>query len=457
MLIVTIPDYCQNQITYSLNVLLKCFLGLDFIISDKVSSCIEIRCQSSIKVLSVDVSFFSGAVANWLKSDSLPLLPLRSWKPQDDNLRAKLVNEELPILYGEGLIVDDGDHVQLGIDIFGSAFFMLSRYEELVVQDRDNHDRFPGISSLAYKANFLDRPIINEYLEVLWFSMSRLWPALDRKKRTASIRVSCDVDDPFDSLVNKPLGLLKTALMDVIKRRDIILAFKRVLNAIIAPLKIYNFDPYNTFDWYMDACERNGLKATFYFIVNHTAGKIDGEYSIQEQRIQELIERIISRGHNVGVHGSYNTYRDGGMIAYEKKQFDKFVIARNKYAKPIGIRQHYLRVDYSVTQDYFERAGYSYDTTGGYADVPGFRFGVCYSFPMWSWLESRQINLIQRPLIVMEVAAFSLYPPSDVLYKLNILKANCYKFNGDFSLLWHNSQFYSNRFSIFPKIISTRG
>ena len=32
--------------------------------------------------------------------------------------------------------------IRLPIDIFGAAFFMLSRYEEAVLPDRNHHERF---------------------------------------------------------------------------------------------------------------------------------------------------------------------------------------------------------------------------------------------------------------------------------------------------------------------------
>jgi hypothetical protein len=48
----------------------------------------------------------------------------------------------IPILYGSPGIVKNNNHLHLNLDIFGSAFFMLTRYEELVIKDRDQHDRF---------------------------------------------------------------------------------------------------------------------------------------------------------------------------------------------------------------------------------------------------------------------------------------------------------------------------
>jgi hypothetical protein len=52
---------------------------------------------------------------------------------------------------------------------------MLTRYEEVVKSDRDEHDRYLATASLDYQEGFLERPIFNEYLEILWACIKRLW------------------------------------------------------------------------------------------------------------------------------------------------------------------------------------------------------------------------------------------------------------------------------------------
>ena len=58
--------------------------------------------------------------------------------------------------------------IEVPLDIFGSAFFMLTRYEEMVITERDTHGRFPARASIAYREGLLERPIVDEYLELLW-------------------------------------------------------------------------------------------------------------------------------------------------------------------------------------------------------------------------------------------------------------------------------------------------
>src|SRR5205823_4239631 len=79
----------------------------------------------------------------------------------------------------------------------GGAFFLLTRYEEEVLTERDEHGRFPAALSLAARERFLDRPLVNEYAELLWRELRLLWPRLDRRRREFRLLPSHDVDVPF--------------------------------------------------------------------------------------------------------------------------------------------------------------------------------------------------------------------------------------------------------------------
>ena len=76
-------------------------------------------------------------------------------------------------------------------DVFGTAFFALTRYEEAVKGERDSHGRFP-----ASAAAVPDRPIVNELVELLWDALRREFPRLERREHRFEIVPSHDVDIP---------------------------------------------------------------------------------------------------------------------------------------------------------------------------------------------------------------------------------------------------------------------
>ena len=87
--------------------------------------------------------------------DALPSIPLNTI-------------ENVPLLFGEPSIQQQGNTLVIHADIIASAYFLLTRYEEWVRPDvRDEHGRFPGRQSLLWRAGILHRPIVDEYRELL--------------------------------------------------------------------------------------------------------------------------------------------------------------------------------------------------------------------------------------------------------------------------------------------------
>ena len=400
--------------------------------------------------------FFNKAKGDWLKPDSMPALPLDNWTPLNDGINTNLTEPSIPVLYGSPGVVKNKKHLHLNLDIFGSAFFILSRYEELISKKRDNHDRFPAKESISYKANFLDRPIIDEYTEILWACLTKLWPDLERKNSQSKISLSCDVDQPFDCSVETLPKLLKTCAGDLIKRKSFIEMIKRINRYFFNKMGNYKFDKFYTFDFYMDLCDQIGLKASFFFIPSSKEPN-NCCYKITDKKIVNLIKKIDSRGHEIGIHGSYQTFQDQEKILKQKVSFEENMTKIGINQKIKGNRQHYLRWDSSVTPDYLDAAGFEYDTSGSYADHPGFRYGTAKAFSMWGWKNQKKLNLKQHPLIVMEcsIANYMGLGYSEIALKLmQNLKKNCQIVKGNFSLLWHNSELYKkNQINIFKKIL----
>lgn len=410
MLKITIPSNNTNERKYILDIIFDEFLGLDFEVienDDCQDWIIELKNK---KALTLKDTFFSNYPTDleYLKLENIP---------------SKI--EEL--------------------DIFAASFFMLTRWEEYVNKARDTHDRFPATESLAYKKGFLDRPIVNEYVEELKKLFLELDDSLVFKTHSSKLFVSCDVDQPYDCTVANLKNLIRVGVGDILKRKSIKEFVKRVRRYVFNKFGNYKYDENYTFDWYMDVCEKAGVKAAFYFIPT-SVEKQNGCYELKDKKIQNLLKYIDSRGHEIGVHGSYQTYQDKEKANLQKNMLDSTLSSLGIYQKVVGNRQHYLRWDSSLTPKVLEYAGFEYDTTGSYADIHGFRYGVCYEFSMFCFLQRKKINIKQRPLTVMECTVIDnsymgLGYNDDSLKVMKDLKQKCFKYNGNYSLLWHNSHF----------------
>lgn len=411
--------------------------------------------QLNGKYLTLADVFFSAHVDDWGRKFTAPGLPLKFWPYQI------VADTPTPVLFGSDQQRQDDNGLSLGIDIFGAAFFMLSRYEEIVNPVRDSHDRFPASASFAQQAGYLERPIVDEYIEILWASMQTVWPNLQRKQHSGKINVTCDVDHPYDASAKSLATTLRATAADVIKRRNPTLARKRALNFVFSRQGDYRFDPFNNFDWYMDACEQNGHRATFYFIAGHSGGAIDGCYTLDERYIQRLLHRISQRGHEIGVHGSYNTWRDAAQVARERQALISSCEKAGADASVRSNRQHYLRWSTLDTPDVLDAAGYDYDSSGSFADRAGFRNGTARKFHMWSWQKNKPLRLQQKPLIMMESSVIAerylgLGYSEATLKHMQMLKHRSLQYGGDFTMLWHNSHISSPKDKfLFKKLIGT--
>jgi hypothetical protein len=427
-------------------VLLKEFLGISFLVKRTENP--NIVLQNGSKTLTISDYFFRASEKNWLVERSLPQLPLKNWNVAKSGLDVNLVDMTIPVIFGQpGFDVDEKGNGYLNLDIFGSAFFMLSRYEEIVRKERDEHDRFSASASLAYQAGFLGRPIINEYLEILWACMKYLWHDLKRRSREFRMLVSCDVDIPYSYGLKNPLRQVKQIGGDIFKRHDPIRALKNVINYYLTKKENYSFDPFfPLIEWIMDVNEVAGNRVAFYFMPGPTYPASNPNYSLNEPIIKKLLHHIYERGHEIGLHPSYNTYKNKALLCRESAELRKAMEENGIQQDILGGRQHFLRWETPTTARILEEAGLDYDSTLSFADHAGFRCGVCYEYPMYDLKERKALSIHQRPLILMECTLlFSKYcsvnNEEEILKKFNELLHRTKMFQGDFTLLWHNSFF----------------
>lgn len=293
MLQISIPRQFSAECAWLCSILIEDHLGLKCQV--EASDVQAFIISYDHRCLILPDFFFCGIKSAWLKPASLPKLSLPEWDVPSSGLDAILVERTIPILYGEaGFKLDESGNGHLKLDVFGSAFFMLSRYEEAISTVRDSHDRFPAKASIAYKAGFLDRPIIDEYVEILWAAMQRVWPGLERKQCTYRTLLSHDVDWPSYNAFHSPMKVLRSSAANLLKRGDLIGAIRTPWQWLNSRDRLHPSDPYNTFDWLMDLSDKHGLKSSFYFICGCTDPTKDTDYNLEHPAIRRLLRNQFS-------------------------------------------------------------------------------------------------------------------------------------------------------------------
>jgi hypothetical protein len=344
------------------------------------------------------------------------------------------------------------------LDIFGSAFFMLTRYEEMVIPERDNLDRFPAAAALAVQERFLDRPIVNDYIDILWWALKRCWPALRRKPRDHRVFLSHDIDE-VSTLGRSAPSIALSIGADLIKRREPLLAARKARAWIETKVRgtMIDRDPYNTFDFIMRTSEALGLNSAFNVTPGHSH-HFDPPYRIEQEWILRLLRQIASRGHEVGYQASYNTHRDSERTCMESELLRRILSSNGIDSDLRGGRQHFLRWANPVTWQNWEDAGLEYDTTLTHAEQAGFRCGCCYEYPVWNLERRQRLRLRERPLVAMESSLLSYQKLrlDRAEQALLDLSATCRRYDGDFTLLWHNAMLVGKEArAVYARVAST--
>jgi hypothetical protein len=374
-------------------------------------------------------------------------LPCTHWDPESEGW--------CPVLPGElaapgvaslnsPLFEITADGAKVHFDIFGLVYWILSRSEEVRRTDLDKHERFPASASHAHKHSYLQRPVVDEWLNIFGQLISKVWPSTSLPSHRYSLRISHDVDAPsmygFESWPN--IGRMVAS--QVIKRGD----FRAMITGPASKLggrhRLHSRDPFNTFDWLMDASESAGMKSCFYFIAGATDYRFDPSYNIEAPAIVALISEIHRRGHEIGLHPSYNTFRAPEAIQREFIHLRRTLEDKGiEYAR-YGARMHYLRWSQPETLRALDAAGFAYDSTLGYADQAGFRCGTCFEYQAFDPTADAALKLRLRPLIAMETTVLSqeymgIVDGRHGVEIVSSLARACSAVGGSFSLLWHNS------------------
>ncbi len=350
---------------------------------------------------------------------------------------------DMPILFwGSGYknsqkpfaeMVDHQQTIVFYADIIAATFFMLSRWEETVVPERDLYDRFPARASVACKQGFLDRPLIDEYALVLKAWLKMILPRWEPNCTRFKVKLSHDIDR-----IQAPKGLYNTIHMlggDLIKRRSLPDFWLNSTNAFWRMVAPENSSEYQAIYRLASISREAGVDSAFYFKAR-VPGEIEYNYDLQSPLLQNCLADLREQAFEIGFHPGQGTYNNFEQFLKEKQRLDRAV------GEPVyGGRQHQLRFQVPLTWQYWEQAGLTYDSTLGYGDHEGFRCGTCYAYTPFDLERDNEFDLLEIPLIMMDVTLqkYRKLTPEEAEIRILTLAEKCKEVGGIFTLLWHNA------------------
>ena len=141
----------------------------------------------------------------------------------------------------------------------------------------------------------------------------------------------------------------------------------------------------------------------------------------------------------MGLHPSYDTYNNLQLFREEKQRLEETI--GNKITTG---RQHYLRFSpYQKPGEYGKKA--KWNGTVPWATLEWLVLDVVYVmiFQFMIFKKRKELNLIEQPLIMMEVSLkqYENLGVNDAIKKVEKLKSTVSQYNGSFVYLWHNSSY----------------
>jgi hypothetical protein len=344
-------------------------------------------------------------------------------------------NNKLPLFARTG-----PDAVECCADILTSALWTLARLEESVPGPADVHGRFPAKESAAFRADCLDRPIVDEYALAFREALLCLLAGWTPEEAQFRLKLSHDID-----LVGLPRSFRSTAghiyprRLPRAFRDDVLSGFgigaPAYLAAVVQTARIS----------VKEKCD-----SAFYWKASPRTAW-DSGYDPQNPQVRAVIENLMREGFEVGVHPAYGTFQAPEVLAEEVARL-RVILGPG----PVGGRQHFLRWRPS-TWAAWERVGLAYDSSVGFADAMGFRAGTAIPYHPWLLEEDRESALLEIPLLVMDCTPveYMRLGHTETLARITALVRRCANVGGVFTLLWHNTSVIERPYaSLYHRILS---
>lgn len=321
------------------------------------------------------------------------------------------------------------------VDFFSALFFHLSRYEEYICQQKDEHQRFDHLDSVIYKNGFLEIPFIDIWIHQFKEKLIQDFniPQSSFKQDNFKVQASIDVDSVFAYKGKTFIRQIGAFMKDLLTFNFYELTMR------IKVLTKLSQDPNDNFDFQFQTLDK--YKAQ-YFIQCGPYGKYDKNLSLKQADFAKIVEHIQLKGHTIGIHPSYGSNSDAENI---KKEIHTLCLVTKDSIK--HSRQHFLKFELPKTYRALIAAGIEHDHSMGYSKVPGFRAGTAYPFRWFDLENNSSSNFTIHPFCCMDVAfkQFMHLNVDDTIAYSKTIKERLQSIQAPFVFVFHNESLSQHR------------
>lgn len=316
----------------------------------------------------------------------------------------------------------------LPFDFFAASFYLLSRYEEYLPHEKDEYGRYAYTNSLAFKENFLQWPVINQWLEDFRRALSRKFPSLIFKSKHFKCLLTYDIDMAwsyrYKGWARNTGGLMKDLAHGQIRQGT------ERLRVLAGKQK----DPFDCFEW-LDALHLYcRIQPYYFFLVAGSQNQFDKNISTNVKAFQKLIEYYAGT-YKIGLHPSWQSGNDPALLK-EELEWLRAVSGKNIEIS----RQHYIRFNLPETFRQLVSAGIRQDFSMGYGSINGFRASVCSPFYWYDLEKETSTPLLLFPFPFMDANSFfeQKDTPGAAYAQLMQFYEQVKRYRGTLVTVWHN-------------------
>lgn len=312
------------------------------------------------------------------------------------------------------------------LDIFSFAFYMVTRYEEYLTVVRDEQGRFAAESSLAYKHNFLDKPVVDIWAHRLGITLKLLYPDVIIPDKKYDHLLMVEVDEPFKFRGKGILRNLGGLLMDTLRANRPANRFR----CMTGRMK----DSYDTYA-YINENVKKYNSSVLYFFSTGDKGRVDKNINPNKRCYKKLIRRL-SRKYSIGLHSSFSSGNSEKLIIKEKENLENVI-----QQKITRLKQHYLLLTIPFTYQVIRSIGFEEDYSIGYLREAGFRAGIARPFKFYDLTREETSLLTLVPFQYTEATfqKYKRYDPPEAIESVSKLINWTKQVGGLFVSVWHNN------------------
>lgn len=312
-------------------------------------------------------------------------------------------------------------------DPLASIFYVITCYDEYLSEETDEHDRYPGKSSLVYNYGWINKLMVERWSEsIISFIEKDAVDKITSKKIPFNIVPTFDIDNAYAYRLKHGFRKWMSISKDLVKfNKERIKERKKVLKEGMK-------DPYDTYA-YIESLIDKGYNVKMFWLLGDY-GTFDRNINHENEEHRKLIEKFAEKC-TVGLHPSYQSNESRSTLREEKSRIEEIVDAKVDTS-----RQHFLKVKLPNTYKDLISCGFVNDYSMGFAEVPGFRAGIARPF-LWYNLKKDEITgLSVHPFTYMdgtlnEYMNLSVVEANELI---DDLKEEIRRYGGDFVMIWHN-------------------